>query len=94
MDFADVLRDAGRTGREAFAGFRKKGIKRLSDINVVIALAMVAYGALVGPTASLFDIFTNAVSKMLGNFWNMAFWTNPFSEGSFPRDWTIFYALF
>ena len=34
---------------------------------------MVAYGALVGPTASLFDIFTNAVSKMLGNFWNMAF---------------------
>ena len=43
---------------------------------------------------SLFDIFTNAVGKMLGNFWNMTFWTNPFSEGSFPRDWTIFYALF
>ena len=94
MDFADVLRDAGRTGCEAFAGFRKKGIKRLSDINVVIALAMVAYGALVGPTSSLFDIFTNAVGKMLGNFWNKAFWTNPFSEDSFPRDWTIFYALF
>lgn len=72
----------------------KKGIKRLSDINVVIALAMVAYGALVGPTSSLFDIFTNAVGKMLGNFWSMTFWTNPFSEGSFPRDWTIFYALF
>ena len=55
---------------------------------------MVAYGALVGPTSSLFDIFTNAVGKMLGNFWSMTFWTNPFFEGSFPRDWTIFYALF
>ena len=72
----------------------KKGIKRLSDLNVVIALGMVVYGALCGPTASLLDIFTNAFGKMLGNFWNMTFWTNPFSEGSFPQSWTIFYALF
>lgn len=72
----------------------EKGIKRLSDLNVVIALAMVAYGALCGPTATLLDIFTNALGKTLGNFWNMTFWTNPFAEGSFPQDWTIFYALF
>ena len=72
----------------------EKGIKRLSDLNIIIALVMVAYGAFVGPTAPLFDIFTNALGKMLGNFWNMTFWTNPFAEGSFPQDWTIFYALF
>lgn len=71
-----------------------KGIKRLSDLNVIIALAMVVYGAVCGPTAGLFDIFTNAVGKWLGNYWNMTFWTSPFNESTFPKDWTIFYALF
>lgn len=71
-----------------------KGIKRLSDLNVIIALTMVAYGAVVGPTSALFDIFTNAFGKLLGNFWQMTFWTSPFADNSFPRDWTIFYALF
>lgn len=93
LEIAILFVSALLAGVTVYLGL-KKGIKRLSDINVVIALAMVAYGALVGPTASLFDIFTNAVGKMLGNFWSMTFWTNPFSEGSFPRDWTIFYALF
>lgn len=93
LEIAILFVSALLAGVTVYLGL-KKGIKRLSDINVVIALAMVAYGALVGPTSSLFDIFTNAVGKMLGNFWNMTFWTNPFSEGSFPRDWTIFYALF
>lgn len=72
----------------------KKGIKVLSNINVCIALIMLAYTALVGPTSSLFDIFTNAFGKLLGNYWNMHFWTSPFSTSTFPRDWTIFYALF
>ena len=93
LEIAILFVSALLAGVTVYLGL-KKGIKRLSDINVVIALAMVAYGALVGPTSSLFDIFTNAVGKMLGNFWSMTFWTNPFSEGSFPRDWTIFYALF
>ena len=93
LEIAILFVSALLAGVTVYLGL-KKGIKRLSDINVVIALAMVAYGALVGPTSSLFDIFTNAVGKMLGNFWSMTFWTNPFFEGSFPRDWTIFYALF
>lgn len=80
-------------GASVYMGL-EKGIKRLSDLNVIIALALVAYGAFCGPTAMLLDIFTNALGKMLGNFWNMTFWTNPFAEGSFPQDWTIFYALF
>ena len=55
---------------------------------------MVAYGALCGPTATLFSTFTNALGKMLGNYMNMTFWTDPFGGDSFPKDWTIFYALF
>ncbi len=74
-----------------------KGIKVLSNLNVVIALSMVVFGAVCGPTAELFDIFTNAIGKMLGNYMNMTFWIAPFADkaaAAFPRDWTIFYALF
>ncbi|MDE7065189.1 MAG: BCCT family transporter [Desulfovibrionaceae bacterium] len=72
----------------------EKGIKWLSDINVALALLLVFYCAVCGPTVTLFNIFTNAFGKLLGNFPNMVFWTDPWGGGSFPQDWTIFYALF
>jgi len=71
----------------------KKGIKVLSNANVVIALAMVLFCLVVGPTVFIVDNFTNSLGMMLGNFWNMIFWTDPYTAGSFPQDWTIFYAL-
>lgn len=72
----------------------KKGIKILSDINILIALGMVIFGFIAGPSSTLFDIFTNALGKMLGNYMNMTFWTDPFGGNTFPKDWTVFYALF
>lgn len=71
-----------------------RGIKWLSDVNVIIALFLAVYCFLCGPTVTLFNIFTNAFGKLLGNYPNMVFWTDPWAGGTFPRDWTIFYALF
>ncbi len=71
-----------------------RGIKWLSDVNVIIALFLAAYCFLCGPSVTLFNIFTNAFGKLLGNYPNMVFWTDPWAGGTFPRDWTIFYALF
>ncbi|NJB66488.1 BCCT family betaine/carnitine transporter [Desulfobaculum xiamenense] len=71
----------------------KKGIKILSDVNVLIALSMVAFTFIVGPTTFIVDNFTNAFGKMTGNFFEMLFWTAPFEANSFPKDWTVFYAL-
>ena len=88
-----LLISAGIAGTSVYLGL-DRGIKWLSNANVVIALSMVAYGALCGPTATLFSTFTNALGKMLGNYMNMTFWTDPFGGDSFPKDWTIFYALF
>ena len=50
LEIAILFVSALLAGVTVYLGL-KKGIKRLSDINVVIALAMVAYGALVGPTS-------------------------------------------
>lgn len=71
-----------------------EGIKRLSNFNIALALILAAYCFVCGPSVQLFNIFTNAFGKWLGNYPNMVFWTDPWRGGSFPRDWTIFYALF
>ena len=71
----------------------KKGIKILSDANVVIALSMVFFCFVAGPTVFIIDNFTTSFGHMLNNFWGMIFWTDPYTDGSFPQNWTIFYAL-
>lgn len=71
----------------------KKGIKVLSDTNVVIALSMVFFCLVAGPTVFIVDNFTSSFGHMLNNFFGMVFWTDPYTKGSFPQDWTIFYAL-
>lgn len=71
-----------------------QGIKWLSNFNIVLALLLALYCLVCGPTVQLINIFTNAFGKWLGNYPNMVFWTDPWMGGTFPRDWTIFYALF
>ena len=48
-----------------------RGIKWLSNFNVFLALALVIYCFVCGPTVQLFNIFTNAFGKWLGNYPNM-----------------------
>lgn len=71
----------------------KAGIKTLSYINAVIAVSMVTYALCVGPTTQILNNFTNSFGMMMGNFFEMLFWTAPWQKDSFPQDWTIFYSL-
>jgi len=69
----------------------KKGIKRLSDINVVLAFALLLFILIVGPTAFLLKTSLNSLGMMAQNFLRMNFWTDPFSDSGFVESWTIFY---
>lgn len=69
------------------------GIKVLSNVNVIIALSMVFFCLIAGPTVFIIDNFSSSFGHMLNNFFGMIFWTDPYTKGSFPQDWTIFYAL-
>jgi BCCT family betaine/carnitine transporter len=69
----------------------KRGIKRLSDINLVLAFALLLFILLVGPTAFLVKTSLNAVGLMAQNFVRMNFWTDPFTDSGFVESWTIFY---
>ncbi len=69
----------------------KKGIKRLSDINVGLAFGLLLFILVVGPTAFLLKTSLNGLGVMTQNFLRMNFWTDPFTDSGFVESWTIFY---
>ncbi len=69
----------------------KKGIKRLSDINIALAFGLLLFILVVGPTAFLLKTSLNGLGVMAQNFIRMNFWTDPFSGSGFVESWTIFY---
>ncbi len=69
----------------------EKGIKRLSDLNVYLALALMAYILVVGPTLFILKATTDTIGFMLGNFVRMMSWTDPVDQTGFVEKWTIFY---
>ena len=69
----------------------KKGIKRLSNINVGLAFGLLLFILIVGPTAFLLKTSLNSLGIMAQNFLRMNFWTDPFTDSGFVESWTIFY---
>ena len=77
-------------GTSAYLGLQK-GIARLSNINLCIALALAGFVLIVGPTAFIFNLFANSLSLALDNFFRMSLWTDPIAKEGFPQTWTVFY---
>lgn len=69
----------------------QKGIKVLSDINVVAVLALLAFILIVGPTSFIINAFVNSNGIMIQDFVRMAIYTDPIGKTGFPQDWTVFY---
>ena len=69
----------------------QKGIKRLSDINLFLALGLLLFILFAGPTLFLVKTSLNGLGLMTQNFVRMNFWTDPFTKSGFVEDWTIFY---
>jgi BCCT family betaine/carnitine transporter len=69
----------------------KKGIKRLSDINVTLAFGLLVFVLFAGPTVFLLKTSLNSLGLMADNFLRMNFWTDPFTESGFVENWTVFY---
>lgn len=69
----------------------ERGIKRLSDINLGIAFALLLFVLIVGPTVFLFKTSVNGLGLMLQNFIRMNTWTDAFTDSGFLETWTIWY---
>ena len=77
-------------GASVYSGL-EKGIKRLSDLNLILILVVLGFTFLFGPTVFMISTFTNSVGLLIQNFVQMSFWMDPIDKGGFPEGWTIFY---
>ncbi len=69
----------------------RKGIKRLSDINVGLAFGLLLFILVVGPTVFILTTSLDSLGTMAANFVRMSYWTDPFADSTFVESWTIFY---
>jgi BCCT family betaine/carnitine transporter len=73
-----------------YAGI-EKGIKRLADINMALAIFLLIFVLFAGPTVFILKMGTNSIGLMFQNFIRMSTWTDPLTESRFVEDWTVFY---
>jgi BCCT family betaine/carnitine transporter len=77
-------------GFSLFKGLHK-GIKVLSDINIYLAIALIAFVLLAGPTVFILSMWSNSIGLLFNNLLRMSFWLDPITKSGFPQSWTIFY---
>ena len=68
-----------------------RGIKILSNANLVIAATLLVFTLIAGPTAFLFDVLTTSVGGYIHNLIPVSLRLSPFSQNSWVADWTLFY---
>jgi BCCT family betaine/carnitine transporter len=69
----------------------KKGIKRLSDLNMWLAFGLLAFVLIAGPTVFLLKASMNSIGLVAQNFIRMNSWTDAFTDSGFVENWTVFY---
>ncbi|WP_339669584.1 BCCT family transporter [Dasania marina] len=68
-----------------------KGIKRLSELNVILSLVLLTFILVAGPTLFILKSSLNTVGVMAENFIRMMTWTDPVEKTGFVETWTVFY---
>lgn len=68
-----------------------KGIKLLSNLNLIVAALLLVFVIVTGPTLFIIDAMTTTIGSYIGNLIPMSFRMTPFTRGTFVGAWTIFY---
>ncbi len=69
----------------------EKGIKLLSDINMILAITILVGTFIIGPKILTLNIFSNTIGNYINDFIKQSFPINPFGDNSWLGSWTIFY---
>ena len=77
-------------GTSVFLGL-EKGIRRLSNINIIMAFLFMMAVFLISPTVVILKMEVNSLGLYISNFFRMSTYTQPFGDGSFTKNWTVFY---
>ncbi len=90
LDVAVVVGCIAVYGTSAFLGLQR-GFKRMSDATMILALLLLLFILVVGPTLFILKMGTNSIGLMLQNLFRMNTWTDPVRNSGFVESWTVFY---
>ena len=70
-----------------------KGVRILSNINIIAALVLLFFILFAGPTVFIIGSFTEGIGNYFSNFFNLTFSTHVYEEKTLPwfYNWTILY---
>ncbi len=68
-----------------------KGIKRLSVLNMLLAVALLLYVLLVGPTLFVLNGLVENLGLYLNDFFYLGFWNETYTQGHWQNGWTVFF---
>jgi choline/glycine/proline betaine transport protein len=71
-----------------------KGIRRVSEANMILAGCLMLFVFLAGPTLDIIHSFVEGLGNYLTNFVHRSFRlgsNDPTGEGKWVKDWTVFY---
>ena len=72
-----------------------KGIRRLSEVNMGLAMVLLVFVLAIGPTAFLMDSFVQNLGYYIDNFFKIGLWTESFvgvkDDSNWQNMWTVFY---
>ena len=67
------------------------GVRRLSELNMVLAGVFMAFVLLVGPTLFILGSFVETLGYYAASLPTMSFWTETFEGTNWQNSWTVFY---
>jgi len=67
------------------------GVRRLSELNMILAGILMVFVLLVGPTIFLLGTFVQTTGYYLASLPTLSFWTETFQSTNWQSSWTVFY---
>ncbi|NMF83291.1 BCCT family transporter [Nodosilinea sp. P-1105] len=67
------------------------GVRRLSELNMILAAMLMVFVLLVGPTLFIMGSFVESLGYYVASLPVMSFWTESFSGTEWQAGWTVFY---
>src|SRR5699024_7683141 len=88
-----IILTAAMTGLFIFSTVSglKKGMKFLSSLNMVLALVLTIFIMAVVPFTFIMESIVLGLGDYLTNFVGYSLRMQPYSEGSWVQEWTVFY---
>jgi choline/glycine/proline betaine transport protein len=68
-----------------------KGIRRLSQFNMIAALLLLLFVFFLGPTLRLLDAFVQNIGQYIGQLPRLSLWTEAYRQTEWQHSWSIFY---